>query len=378
MKKEIFKVCALGLVSVVLVTGCQTKEGNVKKITKNEEISYDEKVSVDDNNYYGIEYYKYLDNKELMTLYENDKKGYLGAYNVTKVTPITKEDNIYEAIITTEDSIDVYYEYLLLVKNDKEYINLFHQSTSKNQDEIIAVGNELKERLKKSNDFGKIFEEFSKEKKLNVEKSFGEIYSDDIIESKVATNLSEKEYTTTDKKVDNVKLNIYSLSINTIKIMIEAKTKDGEIVWSMDLGISTINRGFEGFIADQVGDLFLLSNGEGIEARDIQTGKVLWTEDITPAVSHNIVRVNNKIVDMQGEPESINIEVKDSSTGKTIHTENNIDKYIGNENYMIYSQKYTIDNDTIIYNVVDTNTLEQKNVGKLKVNTNTYKIVFER
>ena len=45
MKKEIFKVCALGLVAVTLVTGCSNIEEGVKEMTGKEiTISYEEKI----------------------------------------------------------------------------------------------------------------------------------------------------------------------------------------------------------------------------------------------------------------------------------------------------------------------------------------------
>lgn len=384
MKNKIFKVCALGLVTAVLFTGCQKKEGKVNKIQKNEEFTYSEKTKLEDNNYYGIELYQYTSKTQLEADYEYEKENFLQREDVVNVNALTKNNNVYEAIVTidSDDYVDKIYEYMLLVKNSNDYVVLYQQSINSNKEEVIKIGNELKGELKNSKDYLKTFNDYAKKNNLSI----GVAYGNNGIETRktalLATNLKQKDYVDTNDKVVSVSENYYQLTANTGKLVVEAKTSDGKLVWSIDRGSIPVGIGLEGIVSEQVGDLFLMSTHEAVEARDIQTSKVVWTADIHSAVTHSMIKSNNKIFDIQGDI-VCGLEVKDYSTGKTIYYTDDISKYVvrnANEEYDYYTivtESAKVDNDYIVYDVIDQDKDDTK-VGKLKINTNDYKIVFER
>ena len=383
MKNKIFKVCALGLVTTMIITGCGSKEGKVQKIQKNEEIAIKEKdnVIVDDNKYYGLSVYQFTNNTQLEVQFEDNKDGILQDIDVTNVEALEKGSNVYEAIVSTEDDQNKKgYIYVLLMKNNTDYIVLYNQSENSNKDEFINIGKEVKETFKNSKNYVATFDSFAKAKGLKV----GDVYGNDgltsLKQSKIATNYSAKSYVNTDKKVKTVKSVYYYLSDSTCKESIEARTEDGELVWSLDNGNLPTHIGLIGVISQQVGNYYLLSTTKGVECRDIQTGKVLWTNEFTEAMYHSLVEINGFLVDFQGDSDP-HMEVKDIATGKTIFFEEGINKYILRPNseyaYTVESTNYTVDGNAITYEVQD----EEKDyvkVGTLTFNLDNNTFTFNK
>ena len=383
MKNKIFKVCALGLVTTMIVTGCGSKEGNVKKIQKNEEISIEEKDTaiVDDNKYYGLEVYQFTNNTQLEVQFADNKDSILQDIGVINIDVLEKSKNTYEAVVSLEDEDNKKeYVYALLMKNDTDYILLYNKSENSNKEEIIKVGNELKEKFKNSKNYVTTFDTYVKENGLTL----GTVYGNDGIvalkKSKIATNYKAKSYTNTDKKVKTVKSVFYYLSDSTCKESIEARTEDGELVWSLDNGNLPTHIGLIGTISNQVGNYYLLSTKNGVECRDIQTGKVLWIDNFKEAVIHVLIEINGKLIDCQGENGSSAIEIKDLSTGKTIFYEENINKYItDNENGYSYVDvsKNVVNGSTITFDVQNDMT-ESVKVGTLSFNVENKSFTFNK
>ena len=386
MKNKIFKVCALGLVTTMILTGCGSKEGKVQKIQKNEEISYEKKGNVisESDKYYGLEVYQFTNSYQLEADYETEIEFLLQDEEVINVNALTKEKNMYEAILTLD--ADYYeekqYAYVLYIKNDTDYVVLYQTSNNSNKEEIIKIGNELKEKIKNSKNYLKIFNEFAMEKDLKIDGAYG---SNGIVSCKtalLASNVKQKDYEETTDKVVTVEEGFYQLSRNSGKVIVEARTSDGKIVWSIDEGSVPVGIGFEGTIANQVGNLFLMSEREAVVARDIQTSQIVWKSDIHGALVHEFTLANDKIFDIQGDIQD-SLEVKDYKTGKTLYYEDNISKYVVRDAtieydyYSIVGSSAKIENGYIVYDVVDDDKDDAK-VGKLRINTNDYKIVFER
>ena len=241
---------------------------------------------------------------------------------------------------------------------------------------------QLKEKIKNSTNYLKTFNEFAKEKDLKIDGAYG---SNGIVARKtafLASNVKQKDYEETTDKVVTVEEGFYQLSRNSGKVMVEARTSDGKIVWSIDRGSVPVGIGFEGTIANQVGNLFLMSGREAVVARDIQTSQIVWKSDIHEALVHQFTLANDKIFDIQGDIED-SLEVKDYKTGKTLYYEENISKYVVRDAtieydyYSIVGRSAKIENGYIVYDVVDQDKDDAK-VGKLKININDYKISFEK
>ena len=76
MKKEIFKVCALGLVAVTLVTGCGKNEKENEMTGKEECVSYEEKVETNSKEVVKVDFETYeRDNYYVMMIEAKDANG---------------------------------------------------------------------------------------------------------------------------------------------------------------------------------------------------------------------------------------------------------------------------------------------------------------
>ena len=385
MKNKIFKVCTLGLLTAILLTGCGNKEGEVSKIKKNEEINYNRQSNLDD--IYGLEVYQYTNHTQLENDFVSARESFLQREEVANVDVLSKEDDIYEAIITFDADwyTEKEYGYILYIKNDKDYINLYQISNNKNKDNIIKIGEELKQKFTKSSDFKKVFEEYVKENKLTTGHAYGCNGIVSCTTSLSATNIREVEPGKSDKKVKTVELNNYEISPNTFIGIIEATDEDGEIVWSKKWSNIPYGIGFVGLLFEQAGDYYYLTsdNETGtisyLEAYDIQTSKLVWKESFQQDMRNDLVSVNGKLFIYEGDMDG-SIEVKDEKNGKTIYFEEELNKYFTKElgedlsNYSI--SKSTVVDDNIVYDVKEYET--EKIIGKLKVNINDYKIVFKK
>lgn len=386
MKNKLFKVCTLGFVLATLLTGCNSKKGEVSKIKKNEEIQYVVESKLDD--IYGIQLNRYTNEYQLDAMYSDSKDSLLQRDEVSNVDVITKEDDVYEAVITLDaDWSDVdEYEYILLIKNKTDYISLYQTSPNINKDNVKKIGAELKEKFTKSSDFKKTFDEYTKEKDLNVDDALGCNGLDATCkDSKVATPLKEKAYTKTDKKVVSVNLNYYRVSSDTVKGIVEAVSEDEEIIWSQDKGTVPYGIGLVGYISEDCNQYFYIGTFTGIDAVDKQTSEIVWSSEFkSQPILYKFVETEDKLFILEGD-NSVTLEVKDLKDGKTIHFNDNLNKYVAYNNGT-EEDYYDIDfstagyykNGKIMCDVYDYSTDDIKKVGKLVIDSNDYTIKFEK
>ena len=383
MKNGVLKVCAVGLVTTLILTGCGSREGKVSKIKKNEEISYSKQSILDD--YYGLELYQYSNNTQLEADYESAKEDYLQREEVVEVNVLTKEDDMYEAILTLDESTSFeerkVYEYILYMKNDKDYIILFQTSNNKNKENIKKIGEEVKSKFNNSTNYSKEYNEFVKSKNLETGIAYGCNGIVSCKNSMSATNVKAKEYVETDKKVSTVDMYFHEISPNTFKVLVEATTDEGEIIWSLDLGEAPHGIGLN-MVSYQNGNHYYLSDFMSdlykIDIYDVQTGKVITTlKDIEDAETHVLEEVNDKVFDMQ-QLYTDNLQVFDAKTGKSLYYIKDIQKVIPNNRvdyYIDRAEGVKVENDEIIYPVIDGLNGHVK-VGSIKVNVNTYKVTY--
>ena len=383
MKNNLFKVCALGLITMVLFTGCNKKDGEVSKVKKNEEINYSRQSHLDD--YYGIELFQYTNSHQTTVDFNDSKENFLQREEVVNVEALTKEDNMYEAIVTVDADylVEKEYEYVLYIKNDNDYIVLFQTSNNKDKDKIKELGNKIKEKFSKSSDYKKVYDKFVKENELYTSHSYGCNGITSCKTSLVSTNIKVKDYKETDKKVKTVALNLYQVSPSTFFAVIEALTDSDELVWSKEYDTVPNGIDFFGVIAEQAGDYFYINKGEGkVAALDIQSGKEVWVSSIHESISHALISVNGKVFDIQGDVSQA-VEVKSEKDGKTLYYEDDLIKYVTKENadntYSILTKDAKVQNGYIVYEVSKYDSVLNKElkIGKLKINVNTYAVTFE-
>jgi len=380
MKKEVFKVFVLGLIGLTLFTGCNKKE-SVKKLKKNEEvINYEEQVNKNEDESYSIEYYKFKTKDTLLDEY-NDVIYMLTEYDdyVSKVDVLTNEDNIYEAIITqgSENLVNVYYEYVLLIKNDKEFISVFQ--TSKNEDKtfIKEIGKKIKNELSFNNNFREVFEDYAEENQLVIT-SEG-FYKSSMDNCETALNASNSEvviYTGSNRKVETVEFDQIDLAAEKYKIIAVAKNSDGQVIWSFEVGLAPKYAGGP-FINIVKGDKYVYYTiGNKLEIRDIQTGKIIRTVTFDEDMSFNdMIEYKDKLFIIRGEMASTTtLFVLDIENGKILNKTDKFDPYI--------ISKSNVEKETVAFDIesvkkednkikIDINSIESETDKKIKKGTVT-------
>lgn len=392
MKKDIFRVCILGLVGLTLFTGCNNKD-KVEKIKKNEEaINYEEQIK--EKEYYSVEYYKFKSKSTLLEEY-NDVISMLTEYDadVSKVVTLTKEDNVYEAIITqdSENLVSVYYEYLLLIKNDKEFISVFQSSKNEDKTNMKEIGEKIKNSISSGKDFRTVFDDYAKENKLIVT-SEG-FYKSSMDNCETALNASNSEvvlYTGSNKKVETVDFDTIDLAAEKCKIIAVAKNSDGQVIWSFDVGIIPKYAGGP-FINIEKGDKYVYYTiGNSLDILDIQTGKVIRTVEFDDLVAFNyLIEYKDKLFLIRGDMTSTDtLYVVDINNGKILKKINefNIHDIIRKEKNIEIEENLSFDiknvkkeNDKIY---LDVNTLDENGdkkdiIGTLTIDYNDYSIKYD-
>lgn len=389
MKKEIFKVCALGLVAVTLVTGCG-KEKNVERIKKNENsIQYEEELQ-QEKEYYSVEYYKFKTASSLLEEYNDVIDTLLYADpDVSNVEELEKNDNLYEAIITLEGESykEPVYEYVLLIKKDKEFISVFQSSDNSDKTNMKEIGKNIKESLSSNENLRNLFDNYSQNNKLIVT-SEG-FYKSSMDNCETALNASNSEvvlYRGSNKTVETVDFEMIDLAAEKYKIIAVAKNSSNQIIWSFDVGFAP--KYSEGaHISIAKGDKYVYyAVGETIELRDIQTGKLVksYSNENFTGLNH-MIEYKDKLFIFQDVYVDGEAYVMDINTGKLLSNKIDFDAYvISNSNkdkeYVSFDYKNvkTEDDKLIIdINVVNDNSEKISKKGIVTIDYNDYSIKYE-
>jgi len=390
MKKEIFKLCTLCLIGVTLVTGCGSKK-DVEKIKKNEEsIEYAEELQ-QKKEYYSIEYYKFKTKASLTEEY-NDVLGMLTSYNpdVTNINILTDEDDIYEAIITLdgEGYTKPVYEYVLLIKIDKEYISVFQSSENNDKTNMKEIGKKIKESLEETINLRKLFDDYAKENKLIVT-SEG-FFKSSMENCETALNASNSEvvlYTGSNKKVETVDFEFIDLAAEKYKIIAVAKNSNNQIIWAFDVGLAP--KFAEGaHISIDKGEKYVyFAQGEIIELRDIQTGKLVksYRNNYSTGINHMIEYKDKLFIIQEGFTDG-DLFVMDINNGKSLSNKIAFNPYeISNSNQAEEYVSFDFENikkedDKIFIDINKVNDDSEKiaKKGTVIIDYNDYSFKYEK
>ena len=392
MKKEVFKVFVLGLIGLTLFTGCNKNE-SVKKLKKNEEvINYEEQLNKNEDESYSIEYYKFKTKDTLLDEY-NDVIYKLTEYDdyVSKVDVLANEDNLYEAIITQggENLVNVYYEYVLLIKNDKEFISVFQ--TSKNEDKtfIKEIGKKIKNELSFNNNFREVFEDYAEENQLVIT-SEG-FYKSSMDNCETALNASKSEvviYTGSNRKVETVELDTIDLAAEKYKLVASAKNSDGQVIWSFDVGIIPKYSDVP-FVNIKKGDKYVYYTiTDTLEIRDIQTGKIIHSVKLDVEAPYlEMIEYKDKLFLVKGgHVDCDTLYVIDITNGKVLHKNNNFNASsitnLNNDNYSIgidfENAKKEDDKIYLDVTILDKDTDKKITIGTATIDYNDYSVKYKK
>ena len=150
MNKKLFKILSLILVVLVIATGCQDKNGKIKKLKKQEDITNNsERIKQENiNHYYLLDYSKYKTREKLIEKYNENIDSYS---ENTKI--IYKDENHFEAFKTIPAgesmSTETTYTYVLFIKNDNELIELSDYSFENDTKYMEEVSKDLKKYISK-------------------------------------------------------------------------------------------------------------------------------------------------------------------------------------------------------------------------------------
>ena len=386
MKKEVFKVFVLGLIGLTLFTGCNKKE-SVKKLKKNEEvINYEEQLKISENESYSVEYYKFKNQDSLLKEYNSFIES-LTSYSIEEqknVDVITKEDNIYEGMHmpNKDDEENLFYRYILLIKNDKELIVIFQASENEDKTYIKEIGNKIKNEAEFNNDYRKIFEDYAEENNLTVTSS------NDLVENcEVELNAAKSDvviYSGSNRKVETVDFDGIELTADKFKIIAVAKNSDDQIIWSFDVGfVPKFSSAPE--ISIKKGDKYVYATIiDTLEIRDIQTGKIIHSVKLDVEAPYlEMIEYKDKLFLVKGgHVDCDTLYVIDIKNGKVLYKNNNFNvasiTNLNNDNYSIGIDFENVKKeDNKIYCDVYENE-PKKIIGTATIDYNDYSVKYNK
>ena len=279
MKKILFKLCTLCLVIVFLATGCGKKEGQINKIKKEEEkeLLKQEEILY----YYDMYYNEYTDRETLLA--NIDTYSLEEDYNRVKI--IDKSENYVEALTSVLPGNSMedkpVYTYIFSITKDNTEVYITYSSLDDNIDYMKSVTKEFKKYVAKYDTLKEAFMAYSEDNQLVVEESAFPDGNSGIKTSIVASNEYTVDVYDNKAKVDKVVLENIDLPNGEVKTLAVAKTKEGNRVWSVDLGISEKSINYKDSIFVELGKKYVyFGYGLNLFARDIQTGKHIWSGDM--------------------------------------------------------------------------------------------------
>jgi len=382
MNKKLFKLFSLILVVLVVATGCQDNNGKIKKLKKQEDITNNsERIKQENiNHYYSLNYSKFKSKEKLLEAYNENIDNYSENSKI-----IYKDENNFEVFQTIPAgesmSTEETYTYVLVIKNDKELIELSDYTYEKDTKYMEEISKDLKKYVSKYSSLKEAYDEFCKDNNLTIyESPYQQSDLDNLgleFYSSSANRYTVVQYNESDL-VDKVVLENIDISGGETKILAVAKTKNNKKVWSLDLGINDkLSALDKNTLFVSIGNKYVYLGYDLIfEARDIQTGKLVWrTKEQVGYGFKSVIEVNDKVYALVVDKDSIdNIYVFDSK---------------GNELDFIdlstYSYKYlfnNVDNAKVEGNYITVDIYKdsktKKANGKLKININDNSVNYEK
>ena len=382
MNKKLFKLFSLILVVLVVATGCQDNNGKIKKLKKQEDITNNsERIKQENiNHYYSLNYSKFKSKEKLMDAYNEN----VDTYSKNSKTIYKDENNfeVFQTIPAGESmSTEETYSYALFIKNDKELIELSDYTYEKDTKYMEEISKDLKKYVSKYSSLKEAYDEFCKDNNLTIyESPYQQSELDNLgleFYSSSANRYTVVQYNESGL-VDKVVLENIDISGGETKILAVAKTKNNKKVWSLDLGINDkLSALDKDTLFVSMGNKYVYLGYDLIfEARDIQTGKLVWRTDEQVGYGFKrVIEVNDKVYALVVDKDSIdNIYVFDSK---------------GNELDFIdlspYSYKYlfnNVDNAKVEGNYITVDIYKDSKTkkvnGKLKININDNSVNYEK
>lgn len=309
MNNKIYKLFSLILILLVIATGCKNNEGKVNKIKKQDDLNNSESIKQENIlHYYDIIYSKYNDNKKLLEDYNNKISNY--KENSNNIELINNDENMYEAFLTlipimSESMSGPHYTYILIIKNNNEYIELNDYTTDGDKTYMQGISKELKRYIAKYNTLKEAFDAYSKDYNLSIDNT-------GIEDSSITEYLSaSNEYTVVqyDKNgiVESVVLENIDLTNGKVKTLAVGKSKDKKRVWSLDLGISDKSINYKDTLCVSLGKKYAYVAHDGIiDARDINTGKLVWqSPDEVGFYFEKVIETDNYVLGFRRDGQGI-------------------------------------------------------------------------
>ena len=131
-----------------------------------------------------------------------------------------------------------------------------------------------------------------------------------------------------DNKVVKVGMDTEMINEETVRLFINATTKDGESVWTIELGNVPYGIGLENWLSYQGKDTYYFSTNSEMSAYDIETGKELWTSDRSlDGWIYEVKEKDNKLAVFMSYPEGEGylVRIIDSKTGNIIKETETLD-----------------------------------------------------
>ena len=382
MKNKLFKIFSLTIVLLLLATGCQSKEGKVNKVKKKVEINVDSEKIKQENilHYYDINYTSYKNKKAASKVYDSLIDS-LYRYEEDEVKELSKGDNYYEATTKeepTEGSIHTKtsYAYTFLIKNDNELIEISDYSYDSDITYMQEVSKEFKKYVSKYSTLREAYDEYCKDYNLVITASNDVIVDESIGEMYVSNASNQYTVVQYDEEgtVENVVLENIELTGGLVKTLAVGKTKDGKRIWSFDLGITEKSMNYKDSVSFTKGEYYVYFGYYSLQARDIQTGKLVWDLDEFDAKYDKIIETKkNGIYAFAEEDSDYHVVIVDYFGDKIdamdidmqLYKED-LDKYF----YIKNLDSLKLNGDLITIDLYES-TKSNKVVGQLVINTNT-------
>ena len=199
-------------------------------------------------------------------------------------------------------------------------------------------------------------------------------------------NIDKKEELSYNMKDEVVNIDFDSESIDEdySNYFINATNKDGKTIWKIEIGKLSNWIDFNTLAFEKCDKYFYYGVDKSLEARDIQTGKVIWeTETKKYLAATKIIEQDNKVIIVSGMVGGYSIEMFDINTGKSLFFIEDIESVIeepeDNMQYSFNTDSIKIENNIISFEIDlnDASGNYVKKAGYLKVNTDNSKVIFE-
>ena len=197
-----------------------------------------------------------------------------------------------------------------------------------------------------------------------------------------ASNSRVVTYNGSNREVKTVDFDQIDLAAEKIKLFVVAKNSDNQVIWSFDVGVIPKGTGIYSLNVSK-GDkyVYYVFGGE-LEARDIQTGKIIWKNEMNEELpSTQLIEYKDKLFILSGMPETNMLHVIDVNDGKVISKNEDIYTIYNNAdtNYYLDSKDVIKENNNIIIKVIDYDDNDNEIIkGKLVINYNDYSVKFEK